>query len=557
MNQRRSRKQSDTPPDDTTRSLHTLTQSPAMPAHSAEMATLLSPHLFESAPDGLVVVDHTGAIVLVNGQVEALFGYSRQDLLGQAVEVLIPESLRPGHVHHREDYAESPHARPMGAQLSLFGRRLDGSKFPVEISLSPITMNERLLVMAIIRDVTARKQLESALQASMRAAQSHLRLLQTILDQLPSGVYLARGDDAKLVLANRAAIALWGATWSEGKPMAEFLADSRVQFQEPSGRPYPFERIPSIQALRGRKETVQAQVRIVRPDGVTVPVLVTSVPLPASLFLDGATNQERMALAVYQDVTILAEAERIKDEFVTLAAHELRTPIAVASGYAQMLLRPTPSYEQTSLETPLAPWQDEALGDIDSALKRLTALTDDLLDVTRLQAGRLQLSKEPHDLVALATRLSKRMQTTTTEHVIQMEAHARHLIVEIDVRRIEQVFHNLLSNAIKYSPLGGEITVDLRKVDPDPAHGIEQPTAEITIQDHGLGIPADQQAMIFERFVRARNAQERGIDGTGLGLYLCKEILAAHDGHIWFESAEGRGTTFHVLLPLLPLSELE
>lgn len=557
MNQRRSRKQSDTSPEDATRSLHTVIQPSSLPAQSAEMATMLSPHLFEAAPDGLVVVDHTGAILLVNGQVEALFGYRRQDLLGHAVEMLIPEALRSGHVRHRDGYAESPHARPMGAQLSLFGRRQNGSQFPVEISLSPITMNERLLVMATIRDVSARKQLESALQASMSAAQSHLRLLQTILDQLPSGVYLARGTDAKLVLANRAASALWGATWSEGKPMAEFLAESKVQFQEPSGQPYPFERIPSIQALHGRQETVQAQVRIVRPDGVTVPVLVTSVPLPASLFLDGATTQERMALAVYQDVTMMAEAERIKDEFVALAAHELRTPIAVASGYAQMLLRPTPSYDQAPLETPLAPWQDEALGDIDFALKRLTALTDDLLDVTRLQAGRLLLSKEPHDLVALATRLCKRMQATTTQHAIRLEAHARHLIVEVDVHRIEQVFHNLLSNAIKYSPQGGEIAIDLRKVDPDSAHGIERPSAEITIQDHGLGIPADQQAMIFERFVRARNAQERGIDGTGLGLYLCKEILAAHDGLIWFESAEGQGTTFHAILPLLPLSELE
>lgn len=521
------------------------------------MASVLSPHLFEAAPDGLIVVEQNGAILLVNGRIETMFGYRRNELLGQAVEALIPEKLRGAHVHHREEYAESPHARPMGAQLALLGRRKDGSQFPVEISLSPITMDGRLLVMAIIRDVTVRKQLESALQASVRAAQSHLRLLQTILDQLPSGVYLARGEDAKLVLANRAAAALWGATWPEEKPMAEFLAESQVQFQEPTGQPYLFERIPSIQVLHGNQESVQAQVRIVRPDGVTVPVLVTSVLLPASLFLDGATAQEGMALAVYQDVTMLAEAERIKDEFVALAAHELRTPIAVASGYAQMLLRPTPSATQVTQESPLAPWQDEALGDIDSALKRLTALTDDLLDVTRLQAGRLQLSKEPHDLVALANRLCKRMQTTTTQHVIRLETHAKHLIVEIDVRRIEQVFHNLLSNAIKYSPSGGEIAIDLRRVGPDLAHGIERPSAEITIQDHGMGIPAEQQAMIFERFVRARNAQEHGIDGTGLGLYLCKEILAAHDGHIWFVSEEGQGTTFHALIPLLPLSELE
>ena len=255
---------------------------------------------------------------------------------------------------------------------------------------------------------------------------------------------------------------------------------------------------------------------------------------------------------------MLAEAERVKDEFVTLAAHELRTPIAVASGYAQMLLRsPDPLAEGETRDAPLAPWQEDALRDISLAMSRLTALTDDLLDVTRLQAGRLQLSKEPHDLVALARRLCRRMQTTTTKHEIRLEARARHLIVDIDVRRIEQTLHNLINNAIKYSPAGGIIAVTLRRIEPSAEQGIATSSAELTVKDHGLGIPADQQGMIFERFARARNAQELGIDGTGLGLYLCREILAAHDGRIWFESIEGQGTTFHVLLPLLNLTEGE
>lgn len=548
----------------------------------------MTPTLFEAAPDGLAVVDHDGVIALVNGQVETMFGYRREELLGQSIEMLVPEQLRRAHERHRASYMTEPRKRPMGEQLTLFGRRKDGSQFPVEISLSPIEVERRQLVMAIIRDVTTRKQLEMALQASVRAAETHLHLLQTVLDQLPSGVYLVHGRDAKLTLANRAAVTLWGATWSEGQPMASFFSRSGIRFLQPTGQPFPLERLPSIQALRAGKEVIQSQMRILRPDGVSIPLLVTSVPLPASIFLNGAgdpddpgdasgdeSGHERMALVVYQDVTMLAEAERVKDEFVTLAAHELRTPIAVASGYAQMLLRAPggqegqEGQEGAAQEAPLAGWQEEALRDINTAMSRLTALTDDLLDVTRLQAGRLQLSKEPHDLVALARRICHRMQTTTARHEIQFEAHAKHLIVDIDVRRIEQALHNLINNAIKYSPAGGVVKVTLRRAEAVSEsatesvdgsfveQGASRPVAEMTVEDHGLGIPEDQQGMIFQRFVRARNAQELGIDGTGLGLYLCREILAAHDGRIWFESREGQGTTFHVLLPLLDLTERE
>jgi signal transduction histidine kinase len=196
-------------------------------------------------------------------------------------------------------------------------------------------------------------------------------------------------------------------------------------------------------------------------------------------------------------------------------------------------------------------WQEEALRDIASAMTRLTALTDDLLDVTKLQAGRLQLSREPHDLVALARRICRRMQATTTHHQIHLTVPDEPLVADIDVRRVEQVLHNLLSNAIKYSIDGGPITVTLQAVEGPGPKRQRTRMAEIVVQDHGLGIPVDQQPTIFERFSRARNAQEHGIDGTGLGLYLSRELLAAHGGSIWFDSVEGQGSTFHVLLPLL------
>jgi PAS domain S-box-containing protein len=532
---------------------------------ASELEVRVAPHLFESAADGIAVVDEQGAIVLVNGKLEAMFGYNRQELLTQPVERLIPEPLRHAHVQHRAHYSLAPHARPMGEKLTLFGRHRDGSQFPVEISLSPLELEDRTFVMAIIRDVTVRKQLELALQASVRAAESHQHLLQTVLDQLPSGVFLARGPQARLVLANRAAVALWGERWSPGQPMGAFLAQSGVRFLSPTGQPCQLEQTPTLQALRTSKEVVQAQLRVVRPDGNSIPILITAVPLHASLLSGGPAastlyaenargaapvGPDQMVLVVYQDVTLLEEAERVKDEFVTLAAHELRTPIAIASGYAQMLLR-APDGPPTQVEpSQLDSWQVEALRDIASALARLAALTDDLLDVTKLQGGRLQLSLEPHDLVALVRRVCRRVRATSPHITLRLEAADEPLVAEIDVRRIEQVVHNLLGNAIKYSPGAGEIEVTIRPA-PSGEPRFSRPMAEIVVRDHGLGIPADQQAAIFARFVRARNAQEHGIEGTGLGLYLCRELVTIHEGSIWFESTEGEGSTFHVVLPLL------
>ncbi|HYX50628.1 MAG TPA: ATP-binding protein, partial [Ktedonobacteraceae bacterium] len=186
----------------------------------------------------------------------------------------------------------------------------------------------------------------------------------------------------------------------------------------------------------------------------------------------------------------------------------------------------------------------EAIQDIDQATSRLVELTEDLLDVTRLQAGRLQLQFEPTDLVALVQRVVKRFKVTTERHQIELETAEENIVVTIDPRRIEQVVSNLISNAIKYSPDGGKIEVAV----------LEDKSANIAlffVRDYGIGIPAHQQSRIFSRFMRADNAHANNIGGTGLGLYLCRELVERHNGRIWFESIEGRGSTFYVSLPLM------
>jgi len=166
--------------------------------------------LLEVSPDALVMVDSVGRIASVNSQAQVLFGYTYSELEGKMLESLLPERFWAAHVLHREQYATSPRTRPMGAGLELYGRRKDGSEFPVDISLSPLLFDGALHVLAVIRDITARRRLEARERAARETAEARLVLLQLVLDELPTCVYFVAGSQARLVLANRAAVALWG-----------------------------------------------------------------------------------------------------------------------------------------------------------------------------------------------------------------------------------------------------------------------------------------------------------------------------------------------------------
>jgi PAS domain S-box-containing protein len=531
----------------------------ATPSPSIQLAA----QLLEVAPDAVVAVDPQGTIVLVNRQTEILFGYPRAALLGHSVDLLVPAALQGMHRQHRLSYALAPRIRAMGMHFALLGQRADGRQFPVEISLSPFETEDTSLVIATVRDLSERHRLEEAVQASLRAAEAQRNLLQVILDELPCGVYLAQGAQARLVLANRAATALWGANWPEGQPLATFLRKTGIRFLLPNGQPVPVEQLPTLHALHSGDPVSQVQLRLTRSDGTVLPVLINALPVAASRFLGvtpgDAGEHDQMVLVVYDDVTKLEEAERVKDEFIAVAAHELRNPTAAATGYAQMLLRNYQGADadprQSSQE--FAALQQEVLEQITHAMSRLVVLTDDLLDATRVQAGRLELLREPHDVLALLRRVSRRVQGTTAQHRLVVVSPNEPLVAELDIRRIEQVVYNLLSNAIKYSPAGGEIRLTVRRTEgAATVHG--EPAvllAEVSVQDQGIGIPAADHALLFGRFARARNARAQGFEGTGLGLYLCRELVECHGGTIWFTSAEGEGTTVTFTLPLMLLEE--
>lgn len=625
-------------------------------------------HLVALSPDALLIVDRAGIIIMVNEQAASLFGYEASQVRGQPLEMLLPASQRIAHLAHRQQYMSQPSTRSMETGLPLVGLRQNGYEFPIDVSLRPVHLDDRLLVIAAVRDmsqqrrlegerarqaeqtrlqaelldlahdailvrdpldritfwnkgaetlygwsareaqgrvthtllhtrfpvdlasietvlqqeghwegelththhdgrvvvvesrwallrdgqgqpsaimeinrnITVRRQLEQAAQAKYVETSERLSFLQQILNALPSSVYLVYGQEARLLLANQAATTLWGALWPIDQPMQEFLEANEIILFDMQGSPLVPEQYATVRAVRGGETVLHQQETIRQATGTSLTVVVSALPLsvrPPTSPLSATT--EPVALAIHQDISALKEAEYLKDEFIGVAAHELRNPLAALKGYADMLMYQTAHGKGQSL----AQWQQEALEEVVQATTRLDKLTEDLLDVTRLQAGRLILLRKPTDLVALIRNMMEQAQISTDRHTLSLHTSLPSLPVEIDRVRIEQVLSNLLSNAVKYSPQGGPIDVSLDEAG-------EPTTALIAIRDSGIGIPTDQQARIFGRFVRAENARATEITGTGLGLYLSRELIERHGGHLWFESREGEGSTFFLTLPL-------
>lgn len=506
--------------------------------------------IFESIRDGIALVDEEGHVVRENRTARRLreqlessapqapqqpqstrlpWQQSAAGDVEQGVQIAIVDDQKEVH----EYLVNSAPLRPSSAPL------VDSSKY--EQPAGDATASPLSGAVVVWHDVTEAHRLLNEQQAHAETEARRV-LLQAVIDELPGSVYLVRGRDARLVLANRAVADVWGSQWEPGTPLGEFLARNGIQVFHIDGRPLALEEFATLRAVQTGDSVHHHQEIIHHADGTTLPVLVNAVALDPHILGNRETDTEAgepAAIVVHLDVSALKEAERVKDEFIGIAAHELRTPLAVIKGFSQMLLMQTKRGKGPSL----ADWQTEAIADIDSATSRLVELTEDLLDVTRLQAGRLELQLEPADLVALVKRILARFQVTTEYHRLVLNVMREPLVCNIDPRRIEQVFSNLINNAIKYSPQGGPITLTL---DEDE----DRRNARFTIQDQGIGIPENQHGRIFSRFMRADNTQMYEIKGTGLGLYLCRELVERHEGRIWFKSVEGEGSTFYVSLPL-------
>jgi len=225
------------------------------------------------------------------------------------------------------------------------------------------------------------------------------------------------------------------------------------------------------------------------------------------------------------------EAARLKEDFISAAAHDLKTPLTTLVAQAQFL-------ERRAETEPAAPADLPGLRRIVREAKRLSSLVLELLDASRLEQGKLVGEREPVDLVELARDIARRDSYQDRRIVVSADAP---VVGSYDPRRIGQVLENLVENAVKYSPDEGEISIAVAQRNGE---------AFVDVADLGIGIPAGDLPQIFDRFHRASNVDDRRFAGMGLGLFICKGIVEQHGGRIWVESRVGAGSTFHVVLPL-------
>ena len=261
------------------------------------------------------------------------------------------------------------------------------------------------------------------------------------------------------------------------------------------------------------------ELELRRKDGTIVPVeaRASAIRLPG-----GAVY-----LFALRDISERRAVERLQRDFLAMVTHELRSPLASLKGFAQ-LLRRRRTYDEHAVEVIL------------TQATRLERLIGDLLDVSRIEAGQLELRRAPVNLVEVVHAAAARAQALTRMHAVRVEAPERPLVGRWDRGRLEQVLDNLLSNAIKYSPDGGKIVIAVEDRGGD---------VRVSVSDQGMGLAPDQLGRLFQRFFRTAQARASGAQGLGLGLYISKSLVEAHGGRIWAVSEPGRGSTFTFALP--------
>jgi PAS domain S-box-containing protein len=484
--------------------------------------------LVDAAPDGMIVCDQTGTIVLVNVEAERMFGYGRDELVGMSIDKLVPDHVRPRHAQHMAGYTTAPRLRPMGSELDLRGRRKTGEEFPVEISLSPIRTERGMLITAGIRDVSDRRKLE-------REHRRSNAFLVSAVDAVQDAFTLFDEHD-HVVMMNSAARQLLGGTAGEaviGRAfddlLREALASGVFDFSNETRDSLMKRWLAYHHTPSGTFEVRTGTGRFLR-----VTDRKTADHGTVSTIAD-VTDDEQRAEELSRAREAAESASAAKSEFLSSMSHELRTPLNAILGFAQLLER--------DRRRPLDERQLERLGHVLRGGEHLLKLIDDVLDLSRIEAGRVAVSSEPvavppvldevvHTLEPMAARAQIQLSIAPLPSPLP-DVHA-------DRTRLAQVLMNFGSNAIKYGKPNGHLTMRVE------LHGR---MVRITVVDDGIGIPADKRDKIFEPFQRA--GQETGpIEGTGIGLTISKRLAEMMDGRVGFASEVGRGSEFWIEVPI-------
>ncbi len=350
--------------------------------------------------------------------------------------------------------------------------------------------------------------------------------LNAILSSMAEGL-VAIDNDRKVILMNQAAGVLLRTAPQEavGRDVQEILIFSRED------KELPYEEVPIERAMKERNiisVSLLDNLSVKAKNGNLFPVALMVAPLLTQGEASGA-------IILFRDITKEREIDQAKTELVSLASHQLRTPLSAINWYAEMLI----GQEVGELTEK----QREYLVALSEANHRMIDLVNSLLNVSRIDLGTFAIDPTPIDFASIGKSVLSELEPQVAKKKLKVVvAHDPNLpAISADPKLVRIIFQNLLSNAVKYTPDGGEVKLSLTLTPPDLL---------ITVADTGYGIPADQQGKIFTKLFRADNIRDKEAEGTGLGLYIVKSIVEVSGGKIEFDSLEGKGTTFRVRMPL-------
>ncbi len=477
--------------------------------------------LLESAPDGVIIVDDQGRIVLISSQGEKMFGYASGELMGMPVEVLVPQNLRSAHTRHRAAYFQSPHTRAMGVGLELFGIRKDGTRFPVEISLSPIASKQGPLVMSVVRDVTERNATEGRFRAVAENANDSVISIDS------------RGN---IIYFNRAAEQAFGYDAAEvlDRPLTLLIPERYRDAHE-----HGLQRYLATQEAKVIGSSMELDGK--RKDGTEFPVEVS--------LASWRMRDETYFTGILRDITLRKENEkRIIDlnsrllertneletvnkeleAFSYSVSHDLRGPLRAIDGFSQVLAE---DYRDKLDESGL-----DYLQRVRKGAQHMGNLIDDLLKLSRVTRAELKLVTV--NLSDLVQSIAEELRDLDPQRQVEISITPG-LLTSGDPRLLQVALKNLMDNAWKFTSKQTQARIEF---------GVEENEQGLIyyLRDNGVGFDPRYAHKLFSAFQRLHDASE--FPGTGIGLATVKRVITKHGGQIWVEGAPGEGTTFYFTL---------
>ncbi|PWB39136.1 MAG: hypothetical protein C3F02_00765 [Parcubacteria group bacterium] len=469
------------------------------------------------ASDHIVITDEDGLILYANKAVERITGFKPNDVIGKKAGAKdLWGGLMSQDFYKKLWQTIKSQKRTFSGEIN--NRRKNGEHYIALASISPV-LDEKKRVkffVGIEQDITSEKKI----------AEVNERLASIVRDT--SEAIITKDFNGKILTWNKGAENIYGYSAKEaiGRDIKDIIIPKEL-----------FKELDEILAKAKRNIRLDNfDTRRLKKDGTVIDVTLTVSPV------HDKGGKPMFISVIARDVTVLKAIDKAKTEFVSLASHQLRTPLSAINWYAEMLLAGDAGKINKN--------QKEYMEEIYKGNQRMVALVNALLNVSRIELGTLAIDPEPTKLSDLAKSVVNEMKPKVVEKKLNItEKYDPKLpLISLDPKLARIVLQNYISNAVKYTPEKGKITVEIKNT------GSE---AQIAVSDNGMGIPKSDQARIFQKLFRADNARVKETDGTGLGLYIVKAIIDQFGGKVWFESAENKGSIFYVTVPLKGVAKKE